>query len=464
MIFRMLSTDRRLARIGGFGWLLAAVWISSPSNLIADESIDSMLADVHQRAGVQPTPVCDDATFLRRVSLDLIGRVPTTDELREFLKHPDRTAAVDRLLASEIHPQFWSQLWTTMLVGRSQRREVEPEVLRQWMEQRLADEIPLDQIAFDLISAQGVTSLDGPVNYVVANGEDPVMRLSRTFLSVQLDCAQCHDHPYDRWTNDDYVAMKRFFDPVEFREVSGGIAVSDRGAGRSEEKPMFLTGRIPHTAAWRRELAWMVVQCKPFSRAMVNRTWYWLMGRGMIDPVDGLSRDNPGRTPELMEQLSTDFRDNGFRLRALIRRICLTEAYQRQPIRIDLTDSELMESLFASRTIRPMLPEQWIASVSQVLDRPLPSPGELSLQTRRMLGLTPASTPTGDPFDWTSNTQTLIRQLSGDVPPPLRELDEVYLATLGRQPNETERALAAEHRSNEILFALVHCNEFVMND
>ncbi|MEM1068313.1 MAG: DUF1549 domain-containing protein [Planctomycetota bacterium] len=448
------------------GALLLAVTPSFPVQS-ADSLIDRALAQRHRTEKIEPASVCDDSTFLRRLTLDLMGRVPTVDELDDFLKHPDRPAAVERLLADPEHPQFWSQLWTMMLVGRTQQQRVETEVLRRWLEDQLTRGVPIDQVAFDLISAQGVTSIDGPVNYVVANRDDPVMRLSRTFLSVQLDCAECHDHPNDRWTNQDYVAMERFFEPLSLREVSGGIAVTDLGVGRREDVPVFLTGRKPQTAAWRRELAWMVVQSKPFSRAMVNRTWHWLMGRGLVDPVDGWTRENKGSAPQLLEDLAADFRHSDFQLRALIQRICLSDAYQRQPIQGDAKPTEKAESmrrLFAARTVRPLVPEQWLMSVAQVLDRPLPSPVELTEQSRRLLGLNPGSQSAGDPYDWTANTQTLIRQLSGDVPPPLRDLQAMYRATLARDPTSDERVLAERYSSQSILFALVHCNEFVMND
>lgn len=261
--------------------------------------------------------------------------------------------------------------------------------------------------------------------------------------------------------------MERFFEPLSLREVSGGIAVTDLGVGRREDVPVFLTGRKPQTAAWRRELAWMVVQSKPFSRAMVNRTWHWLMGRGLVDPVDGWTRDNKGSAPQLLEDLAADFRHSDFQLRALIQRICLSDAYQRQPIQGDAKPTEKAESmrrLFAARTVRPLVPEQWLMSVAQVLDRPLPSPVELTEQSRRLLGLNPGSQSAGDPYDWTANTQTLIRQLSGDVPPPLRDLQAMYRATLARDPTSDERVLAERYSSQSILFALVHCNEFVMND
>lgn len=426
----------------------------------ADNQIDRVLAEQHASVGVQATEVCDDPTFYRRLSLDLIGRVPTTAELEQFLASPDRERAIDHRLQDPEHATFWSQLWTTLLIGRGTQRGVEPEVLRRWIEEQLIANEPIDQMAFRVITAQGVTSLDGPVNYVVAARGDPVMRLSRTFLAVQLDCAECHDHPHDRWTNDDYLAMKRFYQPLRYREVSGGVAVNDVGAG--QQRPIFLTGRKPHTDAWRRELGLMVVQSKPFSRAMVNRTWHWLMGRGLIDPVDGLSRDNPAVIPELLESLAGKFR-NDFQLQPLIRTICLSEAYQRSPVSNASSDGELQLKFFAARNVRPMLPEQWITSLAVVLNRLVPSPAELATKSQRLLG-TVGQAPSTDPFAWKPTSQTLIRQLSGEIPAPLQDLDSLFLGTLARQPTTAERQAAKQHSSQSMLYALVHGNEFITND
>jgi hypothetical protein len=208
----------------------------------------------------------------------------------------------------------------------------------------------------------------------------------------------------------------------------------------------------------------MVVQSKPFSRAMVNRTWHWLMGRGIIDPVDGLSRDNPASVPELLEELAGDFRVSQFQLRPLVRRICLSDAYQRQPPAGDASECEQQLRLFAARTVRPQLPEQWIASVSVVLDRPIVGPAELAEQSRQLLGLARQATPASDPFEWAATTQTLIRQLSDQLPVPLRDLDSMFLTTVARLPTSEERSLAEHHPSQDVIFALVHGNEFMMND
>ena len=148
-----------------------------------------------------------------------LGACQRKKELAAFEQNPDRSRVIDGLLASRQHRVFWSQLWTSLLVGREEVRYVEREVLRSWLEASFENDVALNQMVFQLISADGVTSLNGPANYVAASESDPVMRLSRTFLSVQLDCAQCHDHPHDRWTHDDYLAMQRFFQLTRYREV-----------------------------------------------------------------------------------------------------------------------------------------------------------------------------------------------------------------------------------------------------
>ncbi len=428
------------------------------------ETIDRLLAGAHREAGIEPAAVCDDATFLRRLSLDLIGRVPSEAELDRFLGDPDRSQAIETLLASNEHRAFWSHLWTSLLLGRAQQQYVEREVLRAWVQDQMTDPLALDQFAFELISAEGVTSLDGPVNYVAASRRDPVMRLSRTFLSVQLDCAQCHDHPFDRWTNDDYESMQRFFSQTRFREVSGGYAVADEAGGDGADLPTFLTGRKPHTSAWRRELGMMVVTSKPFSRAMVNRVWHWLMGRGLVDPVDGLSRENPAATPELLEQLASDLRRDRFDQSALIRRICESKAYQRRSDPSQDSQTQERRQLFAVRNARPLLPRQWIASVATVLDRPMPEPDELAVQSANLLGVTRQAIPATDPFAWSTTTQTLIRQLSRPLPSRTRSIDSLFKAALARDPSAEERKMLQGRSSQERVYAVVHGNEFMLND
>lgn len=447
-----------------FGLATCLVFVSTAAAATsASDSIDSILQRVYDAQQITPSKVCDDATFYRRLSLDLIGRVPTESELRSFLASPNRVAAIEGRLASDEHKRFWSQLWTTMLIGRNARKGIEPELLRLWIEEAFQDDLSLDTIAFELIAAGGVTSLFGPANYPAANRDDPVMSLTRTFLSVQLDCAQCHDHPYDRWTNSDYSSLKQFYRPTRYREVSGGISVSDDAPPQNGPSPVFLTGSKPHTLAWRRELALMVVRSKPFSRSMVNRTWYWLTARGIVDPVDGLSRDNPASVPELLETLATTLSESEFSQQDLIRRICLSKAYQREPAPGDTHENARRREVFAARTIRPLLPEQWIVSAEVVLNRPIPEPSQIAARARSLLGRGSQSL-TCDPYHWSATSQTLVRQLSLETPAPIRDLDSLFMTTLAREPDETERNMLADYSSRETLFALLHSSEFAMND
>jgi Protein of unknown function (DUF1549)/Protein of unknown function (DUF1553) len=428
-----------------------------------EAAIDTILARAHTEAGIEPMAACDDSTFSRRVSLDLIGRVPTPAELKAFQDSGDRRELVRGLLASNEFPRYWSQLWATILVGRSSV-PADRETLRRWLEGAFADRTPLNQIAFDLISAQGVSALDGPVNFMVGNLEDPVTPVSRIFLGVQLDCAQCHDHPYDRWTQDDHASMRKFFDHMVTREVSGGIQVFDRGApSDTDDRPGFLTGGQPRTTAWRREMALMTVRSKPFARVMGNRIWQLLFGIGIIDPVDGLSRNHPPSVPMLHQALADQLRDQGFDLRGLIETICTSEAYGRAPLAKSDSDVEAktMLDLFAARRLRPMLPEQLIVSYAVVMRSDVPSPAEVNELSVRFLGQSAAGTGACDPLDCKRTSQGLLQELAAETSIPLGDLDSSFLSTLSRLPDSWERERLSGVDEHDVLYALLHCNEFV---
>ncbi|MEL6897785.1 MAG: DUF1549 domain-containing protein [Planctomycetota bacterium] len=250
---------------------------ASPDFATLPGVIDRRMRQLHDAESLRPAGVCDDATFLRRLTLDLAGRIPTLPEQQQFTADNHRGRAIDRLLASDDHHQFWGDLWNCLLIGDNDQNNVQGDLLRRWMQQQVAANRRLDHMVFDLLTASGTTSLDPPTNFMVANRDGPVLRIGRAFLSTQLDCAQCHDHPSQRWTNDDFNGMKRFFDVVRYRDVSGGIRVSDApGQHGNNGPPQFLTGQSPQSPAWRKELALMVIRCKPFARSMAGRTWHWL--------------------------------------------------------------------------------------------------------------------------------------------------------------------------------------------
>lgn len=450
------------------GAAIAMIFCSFGVSIIAvadDAPIDSILADAHHASGIEPTPTCGDLAFLRRISLDLIGRVPTNDEIAQFETYRDRVLAIDRLLSSDEFSRYWSQLWTTILVGRGQAGATNREALRLWLEDQIRSERALDQIAFDLISAEGVTALDGHVNFIVGNREDPVTPVSRIFLGVQLDCARCHDHPFDRWTQDDYLAMRKFFQPIQLREVSGGVRLTDSGSGNvdAEDAPRFLTGSRPRTAAWRRELALMTVRCKPFARAMGNRVWQMLMGRGVVDPVDGLSETQTPSVPDLHQALADQLRRQRFDLRRLIRTICSSDAYARTELAIKDASYDLAVERFAARRPRPLIPEQLIASYSMITRQQVPAPAELNGLAGEFLGRSSVSAGASDPLLIQRTSQGLLRELADESSATPGSIETIYLSTLTRRPDDWERQRMNAVSGSDMLYALLHCNEFVFS-
>ncbi|MGI9516837.1 MAG: DUF1549 domain-containing protein, partial [Pirellulaceae bacterium] len=189
--------------------VVASAWSTPPTSI--DQLVDQHLTQLNIVAADR----CSDDEFLRRVTLDLAGRIPTIDELQRFRVNPDREARIDELLDSPEFPRFMSEIFTASLVGYLDIFGTDREALRIWLEEQLQHDRPWDRITRDLITAEGTTSIDGPVNFLVRNRDDPVVKVGRVFLGVRLDCAQCHDHPFDRWTQDDYQLMRRFFQQVD---------------------------------------------------------------------------------------------------------------------------------------------------------------------------------------------------------------------------------------------------------
>ena len=175
------------------------------------ETVDSILAKTWQSQGIEPAAVCSDEEFLRRVSLDIIGRIPTLDELNSFKGNSDRAAKIDELLASGDFPRFWSEVWTATFNGYISLYGSDREVLRLWLVDAFAKEMPYDRLVTRLITAKGSSAFDGPTNFLVRYPEEPAVKISRLFLGVRLDCARCHDHPFDVWTQRDFYDLAAFF-------------------------------------------------------------------------------------------------------------------------------------------------------------------------------------------------------------------------------------------------------------
>ena len=430
--------------------------------------VDSILAEAHRMDSVKVAPLVNNHLFVRRVTLDLLGRIPTIEELEAFDSDPNYASWVNHCLSSDEFPSYWSEIWTSILIGRNPSGRVDRQALQSWLAGKFRQNESLDQIAFDLIAARGVTALDGPVNFLVGNQEDPVTAVSRAFLGVQLDCARCHDHPYDRWTQQDYTDMKRFFSPMRVREVSGGFEVLDLGTHSSDPGfvPRFLTNARPKTLAWRSELALMVVRSKPFARAMGNRIWQLLFGQGIVDPVDGLSQSAKASVPELHDALGEQLRSSGFDLRETICTICLSKAYRRSSsdISSDSKFTNQQRSLFAFRMPRPLTPEQLARSYAVVANRQMPSPDELNQSSIAFLGRSAVTAGVTDPIEFTRTSQGILRELAVNLAANHQNVESLFLSVLSRLPDEWEKNRFSSVQHDDALFALLHCNEFILCD
>lgn len=445
-------------------------------------AIDKILSQAWSGAGVDPAPLCSDELFLRRVTLDLLGRIPTVQEQRAFLAHPDREQLVERLLEKEEFVTFWAELLTAQLYGYdSADPGGERAMLADWLAVQLRARRPYDQIVSELLTASGESAFSGPVNFLLRYPEEPIVKVSRAFLGIRLDCARCHDHPFDRWTQQDFAGMSRFFDAVEREEVSpGNVRVVDVvRAVQPDERPRFLSGAVPRTTQWRAEFALFVTRSRPFARNFANRLWYHFLGRGIVHPVDDMSRDNPPAIPELLEHLADEARRSGFDLRQMIRMICRSQAYQLDS-RIGAEGSaanqagsaatasdsqaahhERRAQLFAVRTIKPLLPEQLYAAACTASGI-APNPDERRAWINAYYG-SALEGDFGSTWEYRETVHGLMSRLVARLTPPSRDTEDLFLRYLARRPQPQELALCAGIPPAEICYILLHSNEFAFN-
>lgn len=438
-------------------WVLLA---GSPAG--SDGDVDAILAKAWREAGIEPAPLCSDDEFLRRVSLDLIGRIPTRDELHRFRQNSDRRLVIDQLLAGDEFPRFWSEVWTATWHGYSVQLGSDREVMRGWLETAFRSDVPYDQLVERMLTATGSSAFDGPTNFLVRHQEEPAVRVCRLFLGVRLDCARCHDHPFDRWTQQDFELMSRFFQSVDRQEVSAGnirIVSLPHSVSSDDERPQFLTGARPRTRQWRNELSLFVVRSKPFARTYANRMWYHFFARGIVDPVDDFNRENPPSVPELMAFLSDQAREMQFQIRPMIRLICNSQAYQRKSEHRATSDRHI--ELFATRLVKPMTAEQVFDSRAIAVGT-RPTDGQRLEFIRQAVGDS-LEEDFSTTWDYRETVQQVIQRLSEQLPVPSMSVTELYERILSRPPTPAEQARCAGQTPEDIVFALVNSNDFFFN-
>jgi hypothetical protein len=314
--------------------------------------IDGHVWDKLQTVGVVPSEPAADHTFLRRAYLDVIGRVPTAEEARAFLadKSPvKRDELVEALLARPEYADYWANKWVDLLRPNPYRVGIKPTMaLDAWIREAFRENRPYDQFVRELLTAEGSAWRNGAATFFRdrRTPDEITTVVSQLFLGVRLECAKCHHHPFEVWGQDDFYSLAAYFSRVAHKgegisaPISGGeeiVYVAESGSVKHPitgevlpprplfgEAPPIADGEDPRIAL----AAWITSpENKYFAQVAVNRVWAELMGRGIVDPVDDLRATNPPSNPALLESLADDFREQGYDLKKLIRRIMTSEVY-----------------------------------------------------------------------------------------------------------------------------------------
>ncbi len=330
------------------------VWPNpTPANFI-----DQLVFDRLQKLRIAPSEVCDDETFLRRITLDLVARPPTIDEYRSFIadtRANKRAVKIDQLLADDAFADYWTALWAEQLrVIGGNYAPVATDVkaadtFYQWIRKQMRSGRPLNEFVAEMVDASGSNLTNGPANLYTMLVHKPqfdpkafAADFSQVFLGVQIQCAECHNHPFDRWSQDDYYGFVSFFtgmkrkpgvEPRERRIYCDTSAPPARHVVDGRPMPARVLGGVEPVPAGgdpRTALAqWLTSPANElFSRNLANRIWAQLLGRGVIEPVDDVRASNPPVNGPLLEALSQRLVDAKFDLRSLVRDICNSKVYQ----------------------------------------------------------------------------------------------------------------------------------------
>ena len=403
----------------------------TPATFI-DEKVFAKL----QSLRMNPSEVCDDTTFLRRVSLDLLGVLPSAEEARTFAKdaQPDkRGRLIDSLLERPEFADFWAMKWADLF--RVEEKTLDRKgvaTFHAWIRDSVATNKPLDQFVRELIAARGSTYEQPPTNFYRAM-RDPVTRsetVTQVFLGIRLQCAKCHNHPFDRWTQTDYYGWTNWFSRVKYEvlenrrrdmndqhEFDGEqlVLMADSGdvdhpATGKPVPPRFL-GDEPSLDKRRPESTDRLLQLsewltspnnRRFAEAQVNRVWFHLMGRGIVDPIDDFRATNPPSNPVLLQVLTDDFVAHRFDVQHLIRAIVSSRTYQLSAMPNDTNRDD--ENNFSHAAVRRLSAEQLADSLALVLDAPLSFKGypdgtrAAQLAGARVLGRRNGGPSSGDAF------------------------------------------------------------------
>ncbi len=351
-------------------------------------AIDDLVFDKLKKLGLPPSKIATDAAFLRRASIDIAGRLPTLEESKAFLEDTTadkRSVLIDRLLASSDYADYFANKWNAIL--RNKRRVASDKAatyaFHSWIRDSLMRNTPYDQFVREVITATGQAGVHPPVAWYreVKDQSAQVEDTAQLFLGLRIQCARCHHHPFEKWSQRDYYGFSAFFaqvgrKPSRFPGADRiyhrrGVAQAKNPKTGENIKPTGLGGEaleIPAEDDPRHQLAdWMANPDNPFfARALVNRYWKHFFGRGLVDPEDDMRVTNPATNPALLDALAQDFIEHKFDLKYLVRTICNSQVYQlsSEPNQWNQNDKQNFSRYYPSRLKAEVL----LDAINQVTD------------------------------------------------------------------------------------------------
>ena len=459
--------------------------------------IDTLVNAKLRKLRIAPSELCTDEIFLRRVYLDVIGVLPTPEEYQRFMTNPapsKREQLVDELLGRKEFAELWVLQWAELLQIRSSNQVSYKAMLLyyNWLQDKIARNVPVDQWVQELLAANGGTFKNPATNYY--QNETDVLKLSentaQVFLGMRIQCAQCHNHPFDRWTQNDYYSFAAFFSQIgrkgtdDPRETivfnSGGGEVSHPVRGEVM-KPKFLGGEYPDVAGKDRRTvlaAWLASPSNPyFADNLANRVWEHFFGAGIVNQVDDVRASNPASNPELVHELGKHFTDYKYDFKKMVRDICLSRTYQ---LSTQANDSNAGDTRnFARSYLRRIKAETFLDCISAATNTKNKFPG-LPMGARAVqiadggvstyflttfgratretvcsceVKLEPTLSQSLHLLNGDTTTQkiqagNLIGQRLAEGKTPPQIMEELYIRCMSRKPTEKEAT-----RLNELVFA-----------
>lgn len=499
-----------------------------PANLnytpppITGNYIDELVGKKLQQVRITPSGLCSDEEFLRRATIDIVGLLPTEEEYQQFLSDvaPDkRQALVNRLLERKEFSEIWAMKFAQLLAIKSSNQVSYKSAFlyANWLTDQFSRNVPVDQMVRELLASSGGTFTTPQTNFYEVETDRLKLaeNVAQVFMGIRTQCAQCHNHPFDRWTMNDYYGFAAFFAQIGRKQAEDyrEFIISNSGGGETKHpvsgqnmKPKFLGGEEPDVVGKDRRVVlaqWLTSPENPyFAKSMANRVWAHFTGVGLVDEVDDIRASNPPSNPELFETLGTKLVEYKFDFRQLVRDICASEAYQRSSIATPDNEADLRN--YSHARIRRIPAESLLDCISQVTEAPdkfrgLPL-GARAVQiadgaTSNYFLTTFGRSPRNTVCDCEASTDPTLSQalhlLNGEsvhnkiyqgklVERLLKEkqmtadqiLDAIYVRCLSRRPTDDERkelqqTIAASENEQQgledILWAMLNSREFVFN-